>query len=148
MDDHEQVPEPMRGIAELVQDQIAQAKKKAVRREALSRLSEIPMSGPQASREKARLLAAVADLATRAPLKVGDVVCWRPDLKNCIVPLLGQPAVVVEVINPPLRLSDPDAHGCPVYGECCDVRIAVIHPEDDRITAYAAESWRLQRWVA
>jgi len=147
MEEHEQTPDPMRGVVAIVQGQVAAEQKMRARHAALRRLSDIPMSAQQASKEKNRLLAAVAGLAERKPFKVGDVVCWKHDLKNCVAPQLGQPAVVVEVLDPPLRMTDPGMHGSPYYGECLDVRIALVHPEDEMITVYAAESWRLQHWA-
>ncbi|MFP4280762.1 MAG: hypothetical protein ACLFQI_12290 [Halochromatium sp.] len=55
------------------------------------------------------LLERYAQLNQQQPFKPGDLVCWKPGLKNRRVPAYGTPAVVLEVLDPPIPDSERES---------------------------------------
>ncbi len=55
----------------------------------------------------------------------GDLVTWKPGLKNRRVPHSGQPAVVLEVLKEPVFDSEKDS-GSPYFREPLDVVLGLF----------------------
>ncbi|MFP4077132.1 MAG: hypothetical protein ACLFTD_11735 [Halochromatium sp.] len=55
------------------------------------------------------LLERYAQLNQQQPFKPGDLVCWKPGLRNRRVPAYGTPAVVLEVLDPPIADSERES---------------------------------------
>ncbi len=59
----------------------------------------------------------------------GQLVQWKPGLKNRRVPLYGQPVVVVEALAEPV-LTDADS-GSQYYREPLDIALGIVDQGDD-----------------
>ena len=55
------------------------------------------------------LLERYALLNTSHAFKPGDLVCWKPGMRNRRVPAYGTPAVVLEVLETPIPDSDKES---------------------------------------
>jgi hypothetical protein len=79
---------------------------------------------------------------------VGDLVTWKPGLKNRRVPLNGQPAVVVAVLDEPLLDSEEES-GSTYFRDPLDIVLGVIWDKDpgrgDFVT-FHFDSRRFQPW--
>ena len=64
-------------------------------------------------------------LNAKHPLTPGDLVTWKPGLKNRKVPRYGEPAVVVSVLDTPL-FDDGQEGGSTYFHEPLDVVLGVI----------------------
>jgi len=80
--------------------------------------------------------------------QVGDLVTWKPGLKNRRVPLHGQPAVVVAVLDEPIRDSDQES-GSTYFRDPLDIVLGVIWDKDpgrgDFVT-FHFDSRRFEPW--
>lgn len=80
-----------------------------------------------------RLRALLASLLEADTFKVGDIVVWRNGLKNRTYPDYGTPAIVVEVLSPPL-IDTIDDSGSPYFREALNLRLGVIDERGDFLT--------------
>ncbi len=64
-------------------------------------------------------------LAIKHDFKAGDLVRWKQGLKNKRSPLYDQPAIVIDVLERPLRDTESDA-GSPYFGESLDLVLGVL----------------------
>lgn len=76
----------------------------------------------------------IADLYdTKHTFTKGDIVEWKPGLKNKRRPKYGDPVVVVEVLDEPI--SDKDARSDSAYFmEKLDIRLGSIDEDGDFVT--------------
>jgi hypothetical protein len=65
---------------------------------------------------------------------VGQVVRWKEGLRNKRLPRVGEPAIVVEVLEAPIR-ADSDA-GSAYFCEPLDIVLGVLDPDGDFVTFY------------
>lgn len=65
----------------------------------------------------------------------GDIVKWKPLLKDRRLPLENEPAVVIEVLDKPVFDKNDDA-GSPYFNIPYDIILGVIGEEDDFLTFY------------
>ncbi|MGB5063125.1 MAG: hypothetical protein WBQ37_05100 [Candidatus Competibacter sp.] len=63
-------------------------------------------------------------------LRPGMLAVWKPGLKNRRFPAYGQPAMVVEVIDPPL-IDHEDEAGSPYYREPLGLLLGILHQDGD-----------------
>ncbi len=63
-------------------------------------------------------------------LRPGMLAAWKPGLKNRRFPAYGQPAMVVEVIDPPL-IDHEDEAGSPYYREPLGLLLGILHQDGD-----------------
>lgn len=75
--------------------------------------------------------------------KVGDIVEWKPKMRNKSTPY-GKPMIITQVFNPP-RISDSESGGA-YFCEILDVACAETHP-DGNILEYPYDSRRLQHFI-
>ena len=78
----------------------------------------------------------------------GDLVTWKPGLKNHRIPRYGHPAVVVEILETPVFDSDRDA-GSPYFREPCDVVLGLLlddGPARGELFTWHFDSRRFQPW--
>jgi len=68
--------------------------------------------------------------ATPNSFKVGDLVVWKPGLKNRSLPAYGVPAVVIEVIDPPI-LDTEKSTGSTYYREPITLRLGVLDRDQE-----------------
>lgn len=67
--------------------------------------------------------------------KVGDIVKWKPHLKNRTMPEYGDPLIVLELLEKPLFDKDegPDS---PYFNEPLDIVLGLIADEGEFISFY------------
>lgn len=79
----------------------------------------------------------------------GDLVTWKPGLKNHRVPRYGQPAVVIEVLATPILDSDKEA-GSTYFRQPLDVVLGLIWDADPgrgELVTFHYDSRRFQPWT-
>lgn len=74
-----------------------------------------------------------AMLATHV-FKAGDLVRWKPGLKNRKRPAEGEPAIVFEVLDTPLFDPDSDGAGTPYFREPLSIMLGVLDDDGDFLT--------------
>lgn len=62
--------------------------------------------------------------------KPRDLITWKEGHRYSRFPLLGQPAVVLEVLDPPIPDPTEDA-GNPRFMQRLDLKIGIIDPRDE-----------------
>lgn len=91
--------------------------------------------GPERLRELA------ASYFTKHDFKPGDVVTWKPGLKNALFPDYGEPVVILDVMSGQIDdKSDPNNQH---FREPSDIRIGVYPGEND-LEGYWMDSSRFQ----
>ena len=63
-------------------------------------------------------------------LRPGRLAVWKPGLKNRRFPHYGEPAMVVELLDPPL-LDHEDETGTPYYREPLNLLLGILHRDGD-----------------
>jgi hypothetical protein len=89
-----------------------------------------------------------ARLSQSHPFKPGDLVTWKPGLMNRRVPLRGQPAVVVSVLEEPVLDNDTES-GSTYYREPQDIVLGVIwdkEPGRGDFVTFHFDSRRFEPW--
>ena len=79
----------------------------------------------------------------------GDLVTWKAGLKNKRHPRYGQPAVVVEVLETPLRDGEDDS-GSTYFREPLDLVLGLIWDSDPgrgELMVFHYDSRRFQLWT-
>ncbi len=79
----------------------------------------------------------------------GDLVTWKPGLKNHRYPRIGQPAVILEVLAEPVMDQEPDA-GSHYFREPLDVVLGMFIDEGPHRGVFLNwyfDSRRFQPWV-
>lgn len=80
-----------------------------------------------------RLRTLLDSLLEPEEFRVGDIVVWRNGLKNRAYPDYGVPAIVVEVLNPPLLDPTTDS-GSVYFREPLNLRLGIADEGGDFIT--------------
>ncbi|MEA3641543.1 MAG: hypothetical protein VBE63_16600 [Lamprobacter sp.] len=81
--------------------------------------------------------------------KPGDLVGWKPGLRNRRLPSYATPAVVLEVLSEPVRDSDPES-GSTYFRERLDLVIGLIWDRDPgrgEFLSFHVDSARFQPWT-
>ncbi|NEX22387.1 hypothetical protein G3480_19095 [Thiorhodococcus mannitoliphagus] len=87
-------------------------------------------------------------LVRRHPFAPGDLVSWKPGLRNKRIPRYDQPAVVIEVLDTP-ALDREDEAGSTYFREPLDLVLGVIsdsHPGRGELFTWHFDSRRFQPW--
>lgn len=63
-------------------------------------------------------------------LRPGMMAVWKPGLKNRRFPRYGEPAVVVEMLDPPI-LNHEDESGSTYYREPLNILLGILHRDGD-----------------
>ncbi len=79
-------------------------------------------------------------------LRPGQMVTWKPGLKNRRFPAYGQPAIVVERLTIPILDHEAEA-GSPYYREPLDVLLGILRRDGDFLV-YHFDSRRFQPYQA
>jgi hypothetical protein len=80
----------------------------------------------------------------------GDVVTWKPGLRNRRWPSYGKPAIVVEVLDPPVFDAEKDS-GNPYFREPLDIALGVFiedGPHRGDFMVWHVDARRLQTWTS
>ncbi len=75
-------------------------------------------------------------------LRPGMLAVWKPGLKNRRFPAYGHPAIVVELLDPPL-LDHEEESGMTYYREPLDLQMGILHRDGDFLV-YHFDSRRFQ----
>lgn len=62
--------------------------------------------------------------------KPGQIVQWKPGMRNRRLPKYGEPAIVMEVLNPAVFDNDVNSHGSNLYHEPLTLVLGIIDPDD------------------
>ncbi len=62
--------------------------------------------------------------------KPGDLVVWKKGLKNKARPALGEPAIVVQTLETPLRDQAKES-GTPYFNEPLDLALGLLDEDED-----------------
>jgi hypothetical protein len=79
----------------------------------------------------------------------GELVTWKPGLKNRRWPSYGRPAIVLEVLATPIVDSDRDS-GSPYFNEPLDLVLGLFlegSPARGDLATWHFDSRRLQPWT-
>ena len=80
----------------------------------------------------------------------GDLIVWKPGMMNYKFPEYGEPVMVLEVMDPPIRVhSSGDQYSCEPLDLRCIVRFDVDdpeHPEEEDAQVFTFDSHRMQKW--
>lgn len=85
----------------------------------------------------------------RHTFAVGDLVTWKPGLKNRRIPRYGQPAVVMEVLDPPVVDGERES-GSTYFNEPLDVVLGLFidnGPARGELLTWHFDSRRFQSWT-
>jgi hypothetical protein len=69
------------------------------------------------------------DYSEKHTFQPGDLVQWKPGMRNKKIPAYGSPVIVVDVLASPV--FDDSRSGTPVWHEPLDVRLGLIYTLDD-----------------
>lgn len=81
-------------------------------------------------------------LAVHHVFQPGDLVTWKPGLRNKLMPAKGQPGIVIEKLAEPVMDDAADADS-PYYREPLDIAVGVVDADDD-VLVYWFDSRRMQ----
>lgn len=87
-------------------------------------------------------------LTGRYVFKPGDLVCWKPGLRNRRFPCGGRPAVVLEVLTTPVLDTDADS-GSTYYREPLDLVLGLFLDEGEHrgnFLSWYFDGRRFQPW--
>ena len=73
----------------------------------------------------------------------GQIVQWKPGMRNRLLPADGQPAIVMEVLDPPIVLNDPTLEGCNLFREPLSLVLGV-HDADGDFLLFHVDSRRFE----
>jgi len=82
-----------------------------------------------------RLKLACENFLKKGEFEVGQIVKWKPDLKNRKLPRRNQPAIVVSILDEPIT-NPNDESGSPYFLEQLDIVLGVITDDDNFLTFY------------
>lgn len=111
-------------------------------------LDDDPLESPLNTLAQA-LVERYQSLNTRHAFKPGDLVTWKPGLRNRRYPYLGKPAVVLEVLATPILDSDTET-GSTYYHEPLDLVLGLFLDEGEHrgdFLGWHFDGRRFQPWT-
>ena len=87
-------------------------------------------------------------LSQMHPFKPGELVCWKPGLKNRRLPAYGTPAVVLEVIDPPIPDTEQES-GSTYFREPLSLVLGLFwdrEPGRGDFVAFHVDGRRFEAW--
>jgi hypothetical protein len=90
---------------------------------------EEPFTGDPAI-EVAKLRSRKESLEKVHEFKAGDIVQWKPGLKNRRIPMPGQPAIVLEYLGERGPMADHGVSSC-YHDERLDLKVAILDEDGD-----------------
>jgi hypothetical protein len=82
-----------------------------------------------------KLQTACHNFLKKDSFQVGQLVKWKPDLKNRKFPYQHQPAIVVEILEQPI-FSNDDESGSPYFRENLDIILGILADDNTFLTFY------------
>lgn len=111
-------------------------------------LEDDPLESPLQSLAQA-LTQRYESLNTRHAFVPGDLVCWKPGMRNRRFPRDGRPAVVLEVLATPVPDSDTES-GSTYFREPLDLVLGLFLDEGEHrgdFLSWHFDSRRFQPWT-
>ena len=93
--------------------------------------------------EARRILDLYNDMNNRTHFKIGDLVTWKPGLKNCRYPEKNYPAIVTRLYDEPVSRNDMDS-GSNHFCEPLDLVIMV--DTGDEVCEFHVDSRRFKHY--
>ena len=93
--------------------------------------STSPADGESLSEITQRLITMYGRLGEGADFQPGDLVEWKPGLRNRSRPRFGEAAIVVQVLSEPFDNSDWDVSSRAFIVECLSLQIGVVNDIGD-----------------
>ena len=87
-------------------------------------------------------------MQTREAFRPGDLVTWKTGMKNRLQPKTGKPAVVMQMLDSPVRDTERDA-GSAYFNETLDMVLGIILEEGKNkgdFLEWHFDSRRFQHW--
>jgi len=83
-----------------------------------------------------QLLALQRQFATAPAMgfRPGQIVQWKSGMKNRLIPVYGEPAIVMEVLNPPIFDSSKELDGSNLYREPLSLVLGIQDADGDFLT--------------
>lgn len=98
-------------------------------------------------KEKLQLLKQCKNLiSTKQSFKVGDIVEWKPNLKNRAMPEYDDPMIILEILETPI-FDTEDGPSSTYFNEPLDI-VAGIIAEDEEFVTFYFDSRRFQKFKA
>lgn len=72
---------------------------------------------------------------TTHKFKIGDIVKWKPNLKNRAMPEYEEPMIVLELLKDPI-FDNQDGPGSTYFNEPLDIVLGIIADDDEFISFY------------
>ena len=63
--------------------------------------------------------------------KPGQIVQWKPGMQNRRCPKYGEPAIVMEVLNPAVFDNDVNSHGSNMFREPLNLVLGIVDSDGD-----------------
>ncbi|WP_438352331.1 hypothetical protein [Microbacterium sp. CJ88] len=98
------------------------------------------LNGRRSQEYESELLEQYRALTTHESFAPGDLVVWKPGLKNRVRPAYDEPAVVVEVLDNPVLNTESDPSSV-YFREPLDILIGILDDEEE-ILVYHFDSRR------
>lgn len=92
-------------------------------------------------RQRQRVEELYSQFTKRHSFQVGQLVRWKPGLRNRVRPLYDQPGIVIEILDEPVR--DLEKTGSSYYREPLDIVVGIID-EDGDFVFYHFDSGRFE----
>ena len=112
-------------------------------KEDLERLEQQETRGQRATKNAARIHAAIISFHKKEAFAVGDAVMWKEDLANRNFPEVGQKVIVAEIYDTPL-VDTTIGSGDADFGEPLDMRVAAF-TNIDTMVSFAVDSRRFTK---
>lgn len=110
-------------------------------------LDDDPLDSPLQALAQA-LIQRYETLNTRHAFAPGDLVCWKPGMRNRRWPREGRPAVVLEVLPTPVTDSESETGSC-YFREPLDLVLSLFMDEGEHrgdFLSWHFDSRRFQFW--
>jgi len=75
----------------------------------------------------------------------GDLITWKEGLKNKRFPKLGEPAIVVEVLDEPI-INEEENPSTPYFREVLDIKIGVLEDEGNNLLIIHSDHRRYEHY--
>lgn len=80
----------------------------------------------KSNQDKAKLLSELRELYLRkTTFQPGDLIKWKPNMKNRKYPEYDEPGIIVEVLSTPI-LDEKEDSGSPYFNELYDIKVAIL----------------------
>lgn len=113
--------------------------------QALQALTASSSSDGLAPRRRLSILRELLEkYSKKTDLKNGDLIKWKAGLKNKKRPDYDEFAMVIEVLEDPVRVDD-ESSGSPYFREALDIRAALVD-EDGELLFYYFDSNRFEKY--